>query len=117
MIVVRLDELAAGGDAVGRDEGGRVTFVPRGAPGDLASLALTKQTKTFARGDLVEIIEPSPSRVTPPCASFVAGCGGCQWQHIARGAQHAAKQTIVEKALRKVGVEVVLEPSDAACWA
>lgn len=97
-----LDSLAAGGDAVGRDDNGRVTFVPLGVPGDVVEVRLTKQTRSFARGELVAIATPSPERVEPPCPSFEAGCGGCQWQMASRRAQLAAKQDIVANALRRV---------------
>src|SRR6185312_17105487 len=100
--IVEVTALAAGGDGVARDEG-RVTFVPRSAPGDRVRVQLTKQTSSFARGTLVEVVKPSADRVAPPCPHFVAGCGGCTWQHVARPAQLIAKQAIVEGALRKLG--------------
>ena len=51
---VEVTALAAGGDGVARDSNGRVTFVPRSAPGDLVRVRLVKQTKSFARGELAE---------------------------------------------------------------
>ncbi|MBV8762164.1 MAG: class I SAM-dependent RNA methyltransferase [Deltaproteobacteria bacterium] len=109
--------LAAGGDGVARDEG-RVTFVPRTAPGDRVRVRLTKETKSFARGEVVEIVEASPDRVAPPCPHFTRGCGGCAWQHVARPAQLAAKQAIVAGALRKLAVpiEPVADPCPPLGW-
>lgn len=114
---VEVTALAAGGDGVARDEG-RVTFVPRTAPGDRVRVRLTKQTKSFARGELVEIVEASADRVEPPCPHFQRGCGGCTWQHVARPAQLAAKQAIVAGALRKLAVpiEPVADPCPALGW-
>src|SRR4051794_1552222 len=94
-VEIDITALAAGGDGIGRDDSGRVTFVPRTSVGDRARVTLVKETKSFARGDLELLVRPSPDRVTPPCEYFVAGCGGCAWQHIARPAQLAAKQAIV----------------------
>jgi len=110
--------LAAGGDGVGRDDNGRVTFVPRSAPGDRVRVRIAKQTRSFARADVVEVLEPSPSRVTPPCPHFVAGCGGCAWQHVDRPAQLAAKQAIVAGALRKLDVRIhpIADPAPAYGW-
>ncbi|HEY5924348.1 MAG TPA: TRAM domain-containing protein [Kofleriaceae bacterium] len=116
---VEVTALAAGGDGVARDANGRVTFVPRSAPGDLVRVRLTKQTKSFARGELVEVVRPSTLRDAPPCEHFVAGCGGCQWQHVDRAAQLAAKRAIVTNALRNLPglvVEDVLDPAPPYGW-
>jgi 23S rRNA (uracil1939-C5)-methyltransferase len=102
---LRIDALAFGGDAVGRDEGGRVVFVPGGAPGDLVEVRLVEEKKRFARGEIVRVVEPGPSRVTPPCP-LADRCGGCPWMHVSTEAQLAAKQEIVRHALRGLDVEV-----------
>jgi 23S rRNA (uracil1939-C5)-methyltransferase len=114
---VEVTALAAGGDGVARDEG-RVTFVPRTAPGDRVRIRLVKETKSFARGELLEIETPSPDRVDPPCPHFKAGCGGCAWQHVARPAQLAAKQQLVANALRKlsVAIEPISDPCPPYGW-
>lgn len=94
--------LAAGGDGVGRDDGGRVTFVPRTAPGDRVRVRLVQQSKSFARAELETVITASERRVEPACPAFAAGCGGCQWLHVAPDDQRAAKQAIVAGAVRKL---------------
>src|SRR6476469_5962715 len=94
--------LAAGGDGVGRDDNGRVTFVPRTAVGDRVEVRFVEEKKKFARAEVVRVVEPSRDRTPPLCPHFLEGCGGCQWQHITREAQLAAKQAIVEGALRKL---------------
>ncbi len=101
--------LAAGGDGVARDGEGRVVFVPRTAPGDRVRVAIGKAKASFARGEVVELVAASRSRVVPPCPHFAEGCGGCQWQHVARAAQLAAKHAIVAGALRKLD-GLVIEP-------
>ncbi|MBA3452769.1 MAG: class I SAM-dependent RNA methyltransferase [Deltaproteobacteria bacterium] len=119
VVELTIDSLAAGGDGVGRDANGRVTFIPRTAPGDVVRAQIGKSTSSFARASLVEIVTPSPDRVDPPCPHFLAGCGGCQWQHVARSAQLAAKHAIVVAALRKlVGVVVhpIADPGPPLHW-
>jgi 23S rRNA (uracil1939-C5)-methyltransferase len=116
---LEVTSLAAGGDGVARDSNGRVTFVPRAAPGDLVRVKLVKQTKSFARGEVAEVVRASTIRVAPPCEYFIAGCGGCQWQHVERAGQLAAKHAIVTAALRKLTglvVEDVLDPAPAYGW-
>ncbi|MEO7670393.1 MAG: hypothetical protein ABIW57_13710 [Polyangia bacterium] len=103
IVTVRIDGLAPGGDAVGRQEGGRaagrVTFVALAAPGDRIQARLTKEKGRVAWADLIAITEPSPKRVDPPCPLF-GRCGGCQWQHVALETQRTAKRDIVARALR-----------------
>ena len=86
-VELEITALAAGGDGVGRDAGGRVTFVPRAAPGDRLRARIVHATSSFARAELAELIAPGPTRVDPPCPHFLGRCGGCQWQHVTRAAQ------------------------------
>ncbi|HZS38298.1 MAG TPA: TRAM domain-containing protein [Polyangia bacterium] len=103
-ITLTLDALAFGGEAVGREPSGRVVFVAGGAPGDVVEVRLTERKKSFARGELVRVLEAG-ERVAPPCP--IAGtCGGCPWMHVAPAAQLAAKQEIVRRALAGSGAEV-----------
>ncbi|TMQ02833.1 MAG: class I SAM-dependent RNA methyltransferase [Deltaproteobacteria bacterium] len=118
---VRIDitALAAGGDGVGRDAGGRVTFVPRAAPDDRLRVHVVHETASYARAEIAEIETPGASRVAPPCPHFRERCGGCQWQHVARAAQLTAKQAIVAGALRKLaGVRIhpIADPAPALGW-
>ena len=114
VVDVTITALAAGGDGVARDTAGRVTFVPRGAPGDRVRVRIVQAGSSFARAEIEEVLEPSASRVVPPCPHFVAGCGGCAWQHVARNEQLLAKQTIVTGALRKLEGLVIHEITDPA---
>jgi 23S rRNA (uracil1939-C5)-methyltransferase len=99
---VTIESIAAGGDGVAR-AGGLVIFTPRTAPGDVAEVSLTPRGR-FARGALRTLIEPSPTRVQPPCAHYVKDhCGGCQLQHMRYEAQLEAKGRIIHDALRRIG--------------
>lgn len=98
--------IAVGGDGVGRLSDGRVVFVPRTAPGDRIRLreGSLQRHRNFARGELGEIVEASPNRVTPPCPHYTHDhCGGCQLQHLAYDTQLSAKRTIVGDTLRRIG--------------
>jgi 23S rRNA (uracil1939-C5)-methyltransferase len=114
VVTVTITALAAGGDGVARDTAGRVTFVARAAPGDRVRARVVKASSSFARAEIEEVLEPSASRVTPPCKHFVEGCGGCAWQHVAHREQLLAKQTIVAGALRKLEGLVVHDIADPA---
>jgi 23S rRNA (uracil1939-C5)-methyltransferase len=113
---LEIASIAAGGDGVGRTDG-MVVFVPRTAPGDVARVRVGR-AKRFARGQLLSLDEPSPSRVEPPCRHYTQDrCGGCQIQHLSYEAQLAAKGMIIGDALRRIGrrdvANPVVEPSDA----
>jgi 23S rRNA (uracil1939-C5)-methyltransferase len=102
-VELRPSTVAAGGDAVARDDGGRVVFVTGALPGEAVSVELTEERKRFARGHVLEVLEASPDRVAPPCPHVDRGCGGCSWQHVEHGAQRRLKVAIVTDALRKLG--------------
>ncbi|HEV3049608.1 MAG TPA: methyltransferase domain-containing protein [Longimicrobium sp.] len=101
-ITVRIDSIAAGGEGVGRLPDGRVTFVHRTAPGDLAEIVLTEKKDRWTRGQLLRVLEPSPERREAPCR-FYARCGGCTLEHMAYDAQLRAKARIVADALTRIG--------------
>jgi len=64
---------------MGHDADGRIVFVDGNTvPGDRVRIRLTKVKKRWARGELVDIVEPSGDRVTPPCG-VQDRCGGCPW--------------------------------------
>ncbi len=62
--------MSYGGEAIGRDESGRVIFVPYAIAGEEIIAKIIEEKKNYARGRLVEIINPSPARVHPPCPHF-----------------------------------------------
>jgi len=98
---VELTDMAYGGEAVGRFEG-MVLFVSGGAVGDIANVDVTISKKSFARGNVVEVIKPSELRTDPPCPYF-GSCGGCQWQHIRYEEQLNTKQHLVAEAFERIG--------------
>ncbi len=97
------DRLVAGGDAMARDDDGRVVFVEGALPGEVVEVEIDTSKKDFARGHLVEVVERSPLRDSPSCAHRRNGCGGCDWMHLRPHAQHDAKVGIVEESLRRIG--------------
>jgi len=103
--VVTIATLAAGGDGVGHMADGRVVFVPRTVPGDAVALRPgVRLHRTFARGEIAEILRPGPARVTPPCPHYLQDrCGGCPLQQLSYDAQLQAKRAMVGDALRRIG--------------
>jgi 23S rRNA (uracil1939-C5)-methyltransferase len=105
-VEVTIEDLAPGGEGLGR-VGSRTVFVPWAAPGDRVA-AEVPEGEGPAHGALLAVLAPGPRREAPPCPHFGPGegeveCGGCEWQHVAYGAQLAAKERTVREALRRIG--------------
>ena len=99
---VRVESIAAGGDGVARHDG-MVVFVPRTAPGDLARVDAERHDRLM-RGRLVQLLEPSPLRIEPPCPHYTRDrCGGCQIQHLRYEAQVDAKAGIIRDTMMRIG--------------
>ncbi|WP_440898907.1 class I SAM-dependent RNA methyltransferase [Actinosynnema sp.] len=114
VVEVEVGAVAHGGHCVARHEG-RVVFVRHALPGELVRVLITSDNGgSFCRGDAVEVLRPSPDRVTPPCPFSGPGkCGGCDWQHASWGAQRDLKAAVVAEQLQRLaGVEreVEVEP-------
>jgi len=98
---VRLESIAPLGDAIGRVEG-KTVFVEGGAPQETVLCRITGEHRTWARAQLLEIIEPSQARVDKTCV-FYGKCGGCNLQHIDYNAQLAAKASILTEHFTVIG--------------
>lgn len=110
VLSVPIESIAAGGDGVGRSNG-LVVFVPRTAPGDIATAQISGRGH-FARGTLRSIVTPSSVRIDPPCPHYTRErCGGCQLQHMTYDAQLAAKQLIIRDSLQRIGKRTLDPPT------
>jgi len=114
LVTLHIDDLSSAGAGVGRAEDGRAVFVPRTVPGERVRARIAQERKTWARADLVEILETSPERRDARCPLFDL-CGGCQLQHVDYARQVAWKGERIRAALARIGgieVEKVdVEPS------
>lgn len=100
-VQVRIESVAFKGYGVARVQG-KVVFIPHTVTGDEAWVGLIEEKKRYAMGKLLQIVEPSPWRVTPRCPSFGV-CGACQWQHIDYPIQGELKKEILKDILNRLG--------------
>jgi 23S rRNA (uracil1939-C5)-methyltransferase len=100
-VELAVDDLAFGGDGVGRLDG-YVVFVRGGLPGDRLQVRMTDTRARFGRAVLETVLTPSPDRVEAPCPYF-GRCGGCRLQHLAYPAQLALKERQVRETLTRLG--------------
>ncbi len=102
IVELTLENPAYGGDTIGRLPDGRAVFVPFGIPGELVRIEIVVDKKKFARGKLLEVLEPSPLRISPRCSHY-ANCGGCHYQHISFPGQMSIKHKILKDQLERIG--------------
>jgi len=96
-----IEKLAFEGKAIAH-AGELVVFVEGALPGDTARVKIIKKKKNFAEARAIEILSPSPDRISPQCMHFGA-CGGCKWQHLAYTAQCEWKRTHVAESFEHIG--------------
>jgi 23S rRNA (uracil1939-C5)-methyltransferase len=115
---VKVEKIAAGGVGLARvelnsrhadlqsaalpAEMGKTDFLEGSAPDETVLCRIIEEHRSWARGELLEIVEPSPQRVSPPCELY-GKCGGCNLQHLNYSAQLAAKTAILEEAFTRIG--------------
>ena len=101
IITVYIEKLSNLGTGIARIDG-QVVFVENACPEDKVKIKITKVNKNFANAKVIEIITPSPHRVTPFCPMNNI-CGSCQMQFIDYDYQLALKKQMVEDAMRTIG--------------
>jgi len=99
----RISAVGAQGD--GLSEG---NFIPLTLPGELVTAEVVN-----GRGELVEVLEASPERVTPPCRHF-GDCGGCSFQHWAIEPYLDWKRDQIRYQLAREGLETEILPTFAS---
>ena len=112
-----IEKVAHGGHFIARHEGA-VFFIRHGIPGETVIVEVTSTGKSFNRGDVLEVIQPSADRVKAPCSyAHRLGCGGCDFQHISISRQRELKSEVITEQFSriakmdlKVAVEEVAEP-------
>lgn len=122
-VAVTLGAMVHGGHCLAHPRG-RTAFVRHGLPGEQVVIRVTEVRAKLVRADVVEVLEPSPHRVAPPCPwAHAGGCGGCDFQHIALAHQRALKGAIArESLLRHAGIDpgeltaIPLDDGDGLHW-
>ena len=96
-----IEKLVYGGEGLARLEG-KVILTPFVLPGEVVRAETERAKNDLWRGRLIEVLQPSPSRIAPGCPYFQR-CGGCQYQHIDYAAQLEQKREILREVLQRVG--------------
>ncbi len=83
-------------------EGGKVTFITGALAGETVLAEQTARSRHFDEGRTVEVLQPSPHRVSPRCPHF-GTCAGCVLQHLDEDQQIVAKQRVLMDNLERIG--------------
>ena len=85
-------------------------MVPFCLPGERVQARIFRNHKNYSEADLVQVLTPSPHRVSPPCPVF-GQCGGCQYQHFTYSEQLAWKRRQVAELLEHMaGITFPVDP-------
>jgi 23S rRNA (uracil1939-C5)-methyltransferase len=97
--------MAHGAAALARTDAGQVVLVDDALPGERVTAEVLRARRSFLTARAVEVLQPSPARVDPPCP-YVPECGGCQWQHASYEAQVEQKLEVLATTMRRGGASV-----------
>ena len=102
----------------GHAHAGKTVFVSGALPGERVVAQQTARSRGFDEARTLEVVVPSPDRVTPRCPHFGV-CGGCVLQHLDERRQIEAKQRVLLENFERIGRVAprrVLEPLVDASW-
>lgn len=99
-VILRMEKMAQGGDALSHLEDGRVCFVSHALTGELVKVRLVQNKKDYAKGVAIEILEANKERVKPRCPLY-GKCGGCSFQHASLEFQKESARVAVEELFRR----------------
>ncbi len=125
VIEVQIGPIAHGGHFIARYNG-QVIFVRHGITDELVKIKITGVSAKIAHADVIEVINPSTDRISPPC-KYAGSCGGCDFQHITLEKQRELKANIVKEQFLRIGkidldqigfdLKVsAVEPTDGLRW-
>lgn len=100
-VIIYIRDLTVWGEGVGSHEGLTI-FVEKALPGETVLVRITEKKPSYAKAELVEILERSEARVSPICKLF-GKCGGCQIMHLNYQHQIELKTKRVKDAFERIG--------------
>lgn len=101
-VIAKIERWAEEGVSIAHDDDNKIILVRYAIPGETVKINIYKEAKDYSLGEPIEIIEPSPLRISPKCQYF-ALCGGCDYQMLAYEEQLKIKQETVAETFRRIG--------------
>ena len=104
---VNIEGYSSEGHGVAKPDG-FVLFVPGALMGETVFVHVVKVNRHFGYAKILEVVKPSPSRVTPECA-VCDKCGGCAMWHADYSEEKRFKRQKVTQNLFKAGIDCEVE--------
>lgn len=101
-MILSIEKVVFGGEGLGRLPEGKIVFVPYVIPGEKVRITIVEDHKDYAIAQVEDVIDPSPSRVKPPCRYYTL-CGGCQFQHLDYETELKIKEEILRDLFTRQG--------------
>jgi hypothetical protein len=87
---------------------GKVVFIPFSLPDEKLKIEIVNEKKNYINARVVEVLEPSPARITPRCQYFYL-CGGCNMQMAKDEMQRFLRCESVKDTFFKFHIEAPIE--------
>jgi len=97
----KIEKIVNGGFGLLRSEEG-VVFLKYVAPGEKVKYRIKEKAKGIIWGEVIEIDEPHPDRVSPEC-QYYGECGGCALSHLKYDQQVEIKREVFADDLFRLG--------------
>ena len=104
-----------GGDGLGRLGDGRVVFVPGAWAGEQVRAEIVEEKKHFVKARLVEVVEPSPERLTVPSPVSATGADQTVPGMVYSGLSYKGECEAKESQLREFFERARIEVPSALC--
>ena len=91
---VAIEKVVSGGNCIAHLADGMTVFVPFCLPGERVRVSLAQVRSNYAQANLVEVLTPSPERISAKCRHF-GSCGGCHYQHLPYEQQLVLKRELI----------------------
>ncbi|MEI8055599.1 MAG: 23S rRNA (uracil(1939)-C(5))-methyltransferase RlmD [bacterium] len=97
---------------------GKIVFLENALPSEEVTFVYVRRHSKFDEAKVVEILQPSPDRVTPECPHFNI-CGGCSLQHLNHIKQISFKTLAFQEQMKHFGnldTINILSPITGPIW-
>ena len=116
---IEIEKIVFGGEGLGRVDGFTV-FVPMSVPGDKSEIEIISVKKSYARGLITKIIEPSKDRIENLSKISFEDFDGCDFGMLKYEKQLEYKDKMLLEVLTKIGevdfknveIEKIIESED-----